>query len=246
MERIKLGTLYLDKSPFPPGSKFLWASDMKIGNTQPGFELSWFQLDRFLLADHLVCTKINWDELDRLGYTGGCITNIDGRTYLCRLIDVGTGVGRSEWDDIADAVAGLNEWDFLTQWNNLKFWGRFPYRHDTAAIIGGAGFSHVKFLRRNALFYSTGFLPILIPVTVISEVGRTFIGQKLMVVGNSGDVSGTLIDFTDYDLILDTKEPFPLSRIDGRRAGKLAAIVDNGKIAVARNAITGIMQHKSL
>ena len=246
MERIKLGTLYLENSPFPPGSAFLTSLDMKIGNTQPGLELSWLQLDGFLLADHLVCTKINWNELNRLGYIGGRIVSVDGRTYLCRLVDVGNGVGRSEWDDIADAVAGLNEWDFLTQWNNLKFWGRFPHRRDTAAIIGGAGFNRVKFLRKGAVFHSTGFLPILIPVTLVPKIDSTTIDQELMVVGSGGDVSGTLIDFTDYDLVLDAKEPSPLSRTDSFFAEKWAAIVDKNRVAVTRNAVTGIMQRTSL
>lgn len=246
MERIKLGTLYLENSPFPPGSAFLKSLDMKIGNTQPGLELSWLQLDGFLLAEHLVCTKINWNELNRLGYTGGRVVSVDGRTYLCRLIDVGNGVGRSEWDDIADAIAGLNERDFLVQWNNLKFWGRFPHSDLSAAIIGGAGFSHVRFQRRDALQHSTGFLPILIPVTLIPKIDSTTIDQELMVVGSGGDVSGILIDFTDYDLVLDAKEPSPLSRTDSFFTEKWAAIVDKNRVAVTRNAIMGIMQRTSL
>ena len=83
-------------------------------------------------------------------------------------------------------------------------------------------------------------------MTLIPKIDSTTIDQELMVVGSGGDVSGTLIDFTDYDLVLDAKEPSPLSRMDSFFAEKWAAIVDKNRVAVTRNAITGIMQRTSL
>jgi len=201
MEIIQLGSIYFDGEPFFIGSKYNKRS-LSIGNTVKGKEISWVNVNGLLVADHVVCNKISWDDLNQQGFIFGKKVSVDGNLYICRSLKVGNYENvPNEWDDILDATS---ENDSLWHWKNYFFWGQeTSVRNETYRAYRGYG--SARLWNDDSLFHrnpSLGFRPVLEPLVPDYLISDSLIGTTINVLGGGGIISGVLSGFTDYDLFL--------------------------------------------
>lgn len=76
-------------------------------------QLQWIKLScgsrTLLICDRMILARISWDDLEAEGYVQGRRIEIDGHSYLCRLLTGGSHFRKGD-----DGYAGgtpLNEWD---------------------------------------------------------------------------------------------------------------------------------------
>ena len=118
-----MGSLYFDDHPTTVGSRYD-GQELTIGDTIPGKEITWVEVNGLLIADRCVCVNISAEQLDDLGFTKGKTITIDGRQYLCRLLKVGAEPNvPNEWDAALDATS---EADKMWHWKDAFFWGQEP------------------------------------------------------------------------------------------------------------------------
>ena len=118
-----MGSLYFNDHPVAVGSEYD-SQELDIGNTVPGKEITWVEVNGLLIADRCVCVNISAEQLDSLGFTAGKTINIDGHKYMCRLLKVGAERDiPNEWDAALDATSDEND---LWHWEDAFFWGQEP------------------------------------------------------------------------------------------------------------------------
>jgi len=123
VKKKTMGSLYFNDTPAAVGSKYD-GQELSIGDTAPGKEISWVEVNGLLIADRCICTYISAEQLDDLGFTKGKPITIDGRQYLCRLLKVGAEPDvPNEWDAALDATS---DEDDLWHWEEAFFWGQEP------------------------------------------------------------------------------------------------------------------------
>ena len=120
VKKKTMGSLYFNDHPVAVGSKYD-GQELSIGNTVPGEEITWVEVNGLLIADRCVCVSISAEQLDSLGFTAGKTITIDGQRYLCRLLKVGAKPDvPNEWDAALDATSDDND---LWHWEDVFFWG---------------------------------------------------------------------------------------------------------------------------
>ena len=120
MDIAKFVSLYLDGKAAEPMSGCEGITDISLGDTVFGDELSWVQDGDRLIADRCVCSIVSWDHLNEIGYICGRPAKIDGKPYRCRCLTGGAQMGDSnEWDDL---VAKYGADDDLWHGNLQYFW----------------------------------------------------------------------------------------------------------------------------
>ncbi len=121
VKKKTMGSMYFNGVAAAVGGKYD-GQELTIGDTVPGKEITWVEVNGLLIADRCVCTDISAEQLDDLGYTKGKPISIDGRQYLCRLLKVGAKPDvPNEWDAALDATS---EDDKLWHWEDAFFWGQ--------------------------------------------------------------------------------------------------------------------------
>ena len=93
MDIAKFGSLYLDGKAAEPMSGCEGITDISLGDTVFGDELSWVQDGDRLIADRCVCSIVSWDHLNEIGYICGRPAKIDGKPYRCRCLTGGAQMG---------------------------------------------------------------------------------------------------------------------------------------------------------
>jgi len=201
MEIMQLGSMYFNRKPFLIGSEYT-GEYLDIGNTVKGKEISWINVNGLLVADHVICTNISWDDLNQQGFIFGRKISIDGNPYVCRSLKVGNDDNiPNEWDDILDASS---EDDSLWHWKKVFFLGQETSKRNKA-YRADRGYDSARNWNIDSASYRgpyLGFRPALEPLVPESLISDSLIGTTITAYGNGGDISGVLTGFTDYDLFL--------------------------------------------
>ena len=160
VKKKTMGSLYFNDHPVAVGSKYD-GQELSIGNTVPGEEITWVEVNGLLIADRCVCVSISAEQLDSLGFTAGKTITIDGQRYLCRLLKVGAERDApNEWDAALDATS---DEDDLWHWEEAFFWGQepiedFPTRRASRGYFSARRWGHYSASYRCV---DLGFRPVL-------------------------------------------------------------------------------------
>jgi len=193
--------MYFDRKPFSIGSEYT-GGNLAIGNTVKGKEISWVNVNGLFVADHVICTNISWDDLNKQGFIFGKEVSIDGTPYFCRSLKVGNDENiPNEWDDILDASC---EDDSFWHWKDAFFWGQETSKLNMAYLTL-RGYCLARYFTYSSVSLrnvGAGFRPALEPLVPDSLISDSLIGTTIIVYGNGGNIRGTLSAFTGYDLFL--------------------------------------------
>ena len=207
------------------------SADISFGDTVPGRELQWVKLKNgLLIADRCVCTSIFWEDLDKKGFALGTPITIDGEAYWCRCLQVGSEEGEpNEWDSALDEAGEDND---LWHWKEKYFWGQetLKYGASSRAIRGYYSARHWfddSATRRSA---SLGFRPALEYLGSAPCSPDTLVGKKTKTYCPDGvAIEGRLVDFSDYDIVLEASTPVPVGCSWATTEGR-NIVIDQGNI----------------
>lgn len=154
---------------------------------------------------------------------------INGQKFLCRLLKVGTKDGDpNEWDSTLDV---LGEENHLWHWENSFFWGQ---ERTSLADRAFRGYSSARRWYWNSSSYrdaNLGFRPVLEPL----PADKIESGDLVCAIGGQSVLYGSLLEITNYDVILQPESVTILAQAD---KGKLYTEVRDGLVIVDRNQMT--------
>lgn len=141
-ETFQFGQLYLDGIPQRIPIKPEFAGDIpqynegqriEIAGSSGDKAISWIKPNgmNLFVADRVLLDFVSWDDLDKYGFVAGETVCIGSQHYLCRVLQVGSRKGQSEWDSILDATSIKND---VWHWASQSFWGS-----DLADGVSGIG-----------------------------------------------------------------------------------------------------------
>ena len=234
-EIIKLGCLQFNRQPKGLGVKYN-GEVLSFGDTDPLKAIPFVKWGKLLVASQCVCTNISWDELNKAGYIFGWPVKIDGAPYLCRSLKAGEERDvPNEWDSILD---DLGEDDGLWHWSDGYFWGQETSRRfaSSRAVRGWSSARYWNYDSATYRYVYVGFRPVLEPLPPEPLVSDTLIGANLKVYGPDTAIIGQLVEYTDYDLVIElsAQQPSPMER---KWAGK-----DGKHIIIDRSAIVWVQE----
>lgn len=149
--------------------------------------------------------------------------SINGTQFLCRLLKVGAKENEpNEWDAALDIIDGNLIWEWLTfDWGQE---GSFGYR-----VLRGGGNPRTWYdAELNGRFRNYGYRPAL--ELLPSE--QLTLGKQICAIGGQSILYGTLLEATDYDLLVQPEQTSILADAD---AGKLGSQQPDGTVAVVRS-----------
>lgn len=188
------------------------------------------RLGDLLLAKNCVCTDVSWFWLDQLDLIYGRTITIDGKQYFCSSLSVGKEMGvPNEWDFYLDSI-GYSPYQLT-----FPFWGKDTAKSDLtqpqrvvrggdAARLWGATYWEDR-------YEDTGFRPILEPLDNHLQASDLLNRQVRIRDARSEITIGTLVDYDDYDVVLNDVIVVPESECVSKRG------VD---VFVSRSNIAGI------
>ena len=210
MEKIMLGTVYLNGEPREPGVLYS-GEQIRLGQSVPGMEIQWVRLSSgLLIADRCVCTQISWEQLHSQGLVFGTVIQIDGKGYLCRCLKVGIkGGDANEWDA---ALAEVGEDNEVWHWAGQYFWGQETPEGwaSSRAVRGYHSARNWNYYDATYRDVHVGFRPALDPLAPAPLDYGPLVGTEITFIGlDSETISGKLAYFTDYDLVLEAASSLP-------------------------------------
>lgn len=188
-----------------------------LGDTCPGFEIEWVHLNGLYVSKGILRSSISWNELNAEGLIFGKRITIDGRPFLCRAPKIGLNedaqlrveTGANEWNRIVDATsADASFWSWTGYWS----WAQesmIPNGNGAIEHKGCFGYMSAKMWgwqpadRKSNI---VGWRPILEPII---ELAPDMVGKLVRVGFNAIEIHGYLVEFTDYDLVLEFPVPVP-------------------------------------
>ena len=203
MEKQRFGSVYINSRPVKNAA--ISEQSFMIWDTYsaPDLAMSWIRVGGIWICDETVITDISLRTLeDKYRYRYGNILFIDGKTYLCRSLRVGTNTGEAnEWDAALDEVGDDDE---IWHCKRIAFFGQDECQSDQTV-----GFVRGKQTSRNwdkvGADYkdlTLGFRPVLEPLRKEDQLSYDIVGQTVFVRSHCDMVAGQLLDYTDYDLVL--------------------------------------------
>ena len=234
VQTLKFGSLYLDGKPIATRvAKYQPGQAISLGGeASPDIAISWVPVNGMLIADRCLLTNISWDDLNAQGLVFGTEVKIQGFRFTARLLKVGNSEGvPNEWDAALDTVG---EDDTLWHWDGRFFWGQESV-HESASHRADRGFCTARnwgWDNSSYRYASLGFRPAL--EFLPADTSDLRHGQEIMAIGRNGCVMGTLMEKTQYDLILQPKP----GGVAGEAA--FAAVMRDGTLAVDRSGILSI------
>ena len=109
MEIKKFGTIYLDGWPYKPGTQYN-GEVLSIRDSVPDRSIPFVKWKNLWVASQCACFNTTWLALDHFDFIYGHPVKIDGKSYLCRSLKVGSEEGvPNEWDNIIDEFGEDNE-----------------------------------------------------------------------------------------------------------------------------------------
>jgi len=199
-EIFRFGTLYVEgepvKDPQDPtikgdipsynslNSQNSTPGSIKISDTKPGSGISWVKPDdmNLFIADRSLLVHVSWSDLEQNGFIPGCQITIDGKYYLCRLLQVGTPNTEeienesSEWQQILEKTT---EADGVWHWNKCYFWGHEKKDRYYCMATGYHGPFCLSLERHNARCSFIGLRPVLEPLPSVPHP----LSQRIMLDG---------------------------------------------------------------
>ena len=214
MEVKNFGSLYLNGRPSVLNAKY-GGGNISLGDTVPEEAIPFVKWKDLWVAGKAICLNASWDDLNKHNFITGHPIKIDGVPYLCRSLKVGEKENvPNEWDSILD---DLGEDDNLWHWGYLS--ARIWYLNNATSRS-----------------VTVGFRPVLEPLPPEPLVSDTLIGADLKVYGPDAAIIGQLVEYTDYDLVIElsAQQPSPMER---KWAGK-----DGKHIIIDRSAIVWVQE----
>ena len=227
---VRLGSLYLDGQPSDVGATYN-CEVLSFGDSAAGKEIQWIKDGSALIASSCVCTNISWKQLNQMGFVFGAPVQIDGSSYLCRCLKVGSNENNpNEWDELLDKYG--EDPDFW-HWDNAYFWGQETSEYNESAHVV-RGYHYARRLDRfstSSRHAHLGFRPALESLT--SKPPEALVGSSIKVFGPHGNsVRGRLVDFDDYDLVLAPENKASFSWVAQR--GKQFVVNKSAVIGIAK------------
>ena len=217
---VKLGSLLLGGSCIIPGSEYKPGKSIGFAD---GDSLSWVVVNGLLIANCLVLINISWDDLNNQGLVFGKQVTINGQDFLCRLLKVGTGKGKTnEWDAALDVVG---DDDSLWDWYGAWFWGQESISKSRCALRGFNSARHYgwnKSARRISYFC---FRPVLEP----SPTDDLKSENRVCAIGGQSILYGKILELTSYDAIIQPEQTSIFAAADD---GILYSNLNDGTIAI--------------
>ena len=234
MEIKKFGTIYLDGWPYKPGTQYD-GEVLSIRDSVPDRSIPFVKWKNLWVASQCACFNTTWLALDHFDFIYGHPVKIDGKSYLCRSLKVGSEDGvPNEWDNIIDEFGEDNE---LCNWKESAFWGQehitqngkpIPY------IYASRGFSSARSWYNGPPDEKEpfiGFRPVLEPLPRGVKVSRSLTGSTVRVYGPVGSLYGRLLDYNEYDLFLESPDG------DNLPSDFNWAITDGPRITIDRSSV---------
>lgn len=239
---IKFGTLYMGDEPlgFPrPGPRkydYRHTPSIDIRDTVPGKEIKWIDNGEGLYISKIpLLNYISWNDLKQNGFTDGKAVIIDDAVAICRLLCAADKPGvHNEWKEILDVVS-----DPPGIWGpqSVAFWSQEHGEGWGGRVAGEQGIRAWSSVGRNVRSKEIGFRPALELAARNQDICEKIIGKTLMVKWSSGMpldywVSGKLVEFTDYDLLLEN-----VNGSIGTSGDQFAQFLPNGRAIISRVAL---------
>lgn len=174
------------------------APRLDLVQAEPGKEITWIKKGGVYIAARNIVSGVSWTDLYENGWVLGRELELDGRAYLCRLMEVGEKADRySEYERLLAFVA------LEPSRTNSLSWGREQTGEKMAAVRGGIGCKNWCSLPYGNRSGACGWWPILEPLML--ALNDASIGQDIEVRKLSSNIviCGKLLHFTDYDLIIE-------------------------------------------
>lgn len=202
---VKFGTLLLDGQPYAGCVKNGNTAKLGFGYTDTNTAVEWVETGNLLVARHLLCTGISWEALNAQKLVVGQLVRIDGQYFMCRC--------PSERDAIYDIYdESDNVWG---DWDE-HFWCQEEHPDNPT-------FRVLRKMSKQSSFYGTkdaavpriGFRPVLEPVKYPGDLDMHHAMHETIKLwfpfGPVEDpIEGTLIEFSDYDVTVQTKQRLKL------------------------------------
>lgn len=217
---IKFGSLLLDGESTEPGVEFKPGQSIRISD---GDSLSWIVVNDLLIADRPLLVNVSWNDLAELGLVYGAQMLVNGQRFICRLLQVGSQEDEpNEWDSALDRVGYSND---LWHWQDIYFWGQERVSPLCYAVRGHNSARHRNSSERSYRNSYYGFRPALQPIPAI----HLDLGKRICAIGGQSILYGTLLEATDYDLLV---QPDSASRLEAVDNWKFYANLPDGTIAI--------------
>lgn len=238
---IKFGTLYMGGEPLgfrsePRKYDYRHTPSIDIRDTVPGKEIKWIDNGKGLYISKIpLLNCISWNDLEQNGFTDGKAVIIDDTVAICRLLCAADKPGvHNEWKETLDGVS-----DPPGIWGpqSVAFWSQEHGEGWGGRVAGEWGIRAWSPVGRNVRSNEIGFRPALELSVRNQDISEEIIGKALMVRWASGGpmdywVSGKLVEFTDYDLLLEN-----VDGSIGTSGDQFAQFLPNGKAFVSRAAL---------
>lgn len=238
---IKLGTLYVGDEPLefrsgPRKYDYRHTPSIEICDTVPGKEIKWIDTGQGLYISKIpLLNYISWNDLEQNGFTDGKVVIVANTVAICRLLRCVDKPGvQNEWKEILDSVS-----DPPGIWGpqNVGFWTQEHGEGWGGRVAGEQGIRTWSPVGRNVRDKDIGFRPALELAVRNQDICEEMIGKGLMIKWASGTpvdywVSGKLVEFTDYDLLLEDADGSI-----GISDNQLSQFLPNGRAFVSRAAL---------
>lgn len=203
LEIRKFFSIALNGTPIAPGCIYAdaiipEAPTLELIPGEPNKLISWLKKGGVYVAVHNIISGVSWKDLDDNGWVQGKIVSLDGKDYLCRLMEVGKKA--DQYCEYKKLLSFLDE--DISKKGGLS-WGKEQTDVDMAAARGGAGAHNWAVLPYNHRSGGCGWRPILEPLTW--DLSDLVVGTDIEVrpVGGIITVRGKLLQITEYDLIVE-------------------------------------------
>lgn len=206
---VQMGTVYFDGEPQKVGAQYRF-QQLSVGKTVPGKEIQWVRLKNGLLISRCcACKDISWNSLQKNGVITGELVELNGELYLCRCLQAGDEKGApNEWDSALDEVGESQE---IWYWKNIYFWGQERSKRSPACGVVRGGYSTARrwtTCSASAQGTDVGWRPVLEPLSPAPSDYQGLVGTQVIAIGEDKEsVSGLLVSYTDYDLVMDNISP---------------------------------------
>ena len=233
IKQVKLGSIHEGDTILAVGSKY--TMPFSIGASNPQKLITWNRANKLLIAAEPVLVNISYKQIDEVGYISGKVINIDGRYYFCRSLKLGkTDDADSEWKK---ALRATNTSDKTWNWSKNYFWGQeesdlYPGERVFCGYLGHDFWG----VTTPEKFVGLGFRPVLEELPDSVQISDDLIGVSINVYGTNGHVVGTLLDYTEYDMILRTN----IADVHFPKYGAWIQQVADGEIIVDRQSVNYI------
>lgn len=228
MDIKKIGTLCLDGQAQQVGAEYD-GTKISFGPPVPGKEIECVSINNLLIANRCVCCNISWEQLKSQGLVFGIPVQIGKEFYLCRCLKVGSKKGiPNEWDAALDKAGESND---LWHWGGDQyFWGQENVEVDRWAVRGGYSARYWGKCSKSYRDIHVGFRPVFEHLGRSKQKPKDLEGKVVKLYGNDGiTLTGKLLGFDDYDLVLSIGSPLPPMCPWLQRDGK-SIIIDRAKI----------------